>query len=319
MKKVVVLLSTLLLLGAGFVMAQQKPMEIPLYTGKIPNDTPGADEEKADPSKDGIPRVSKVRKPTLTIYLAPKEKATGTAIVVCPGGGYSFLASGHEGVDVAKKFNEMGITAVVLKYRLPDATISPDPSIAPLQDAQQAIRVVRQRAKEWNIHPGKVGIIGFSAGGHLASTAGTHFQKKLIDNPEKASVRPDFMILVYPVISSNPAISHKGSFEKLLGKEPSAEKMTEYSSEFQVSDETPPTFLVHASDDQVVKSENSIVFYQALLKNNVAAEMHIYEKGGHGFGLNNKTTKDVWMDRCKNWLDANGWLKKNEGQQANSK
>lgn len=303
-------LALLVIFQMHYATAQTKPMELELYPNKnIPNAIPGPDEEKSETS-DGILRISNIRKPTLTVFLPAAGKANGTAIVICPGGGYGIVAAGHEGYDVAKKFNEMGIAAFVLKYRLPNPKNQPDPSIAPLQDAQQAILTVRTNAKKWNINPGRIGIMGFSAGGHLASTAGTHYNKVLVDDPEKTSVRPDFMILIYPVISANTSIGHAGSFKSLLGDNPDPEKLNSYSNESQVNENTPPTFLVHASDDKGVHPDNSIVFYQALIKNNVPAEMHIYQKGGHGFGMINPTTKDAWMDRCKNWLDQNGWLKK---------
>ena len=181
--------------------------------------------------------------------------------------------------------------------------------VGPLQDAQQAIRIVRQRASEWNVKPNRIGVMGFSAGGHLASTAGTHFNNAVIENPGNVSLRPDFLILIYPVISFQDSIAHIGSRDQLIGSKPTAEKIKFYSNELQVTKNTPPTFLVHASDDKGVKSENSIVFYQNLIKNKVPAEMHLYQGGGHGFGLNNKTTKDLWMDRCEAWLSMNGWLK----------
>lgn len=288
---------------------QSKPMEMSLYPGnKIPGNIPGPDEEKSE-ANGGILRVSKIKTPTLTAYLPPADKANGTAVVICPGGGYSIVAIDHEGFKVAEKFNEMGVAAFVLKYRIPDKKNQTDPSIAPLQDAQQAILTVRTNAKKWNIDPARIGIMGFSAGGHLASTAGTHFEHSLIDNPDNISVRPDFMILIYPVISTDVAITHSGSFKNLLGANASAEQLKLYSNEKQVSNKTPPTFLVHASDDGGVSPNNSIVFYQALLKNKIPAELHIYQNGGHGFGMHNATTKDEWMERCKNWLDKNGWLK----------
>ncbi|QNF33433.1 alpha/beta hydrolase [Adhaeribacter swui] len=302
MKKIAILLLALTSFNLHSVFAQTKPAEFPLYEGKIPNENPGPNEEKSE--TDGILRISKVRKPTLTAYLPAKDKATGAAVVICPGGGYSILAAAHEGVDIARKFNEQGIAAFVVKYRLPSAKTSTNPEIAPLQDAQQAIRVVRKRAAEWQVDPQRIGIIGFSAGGHLASTAGTHFQKAVIPNPDNISVRPDFMILVYPVISSQPGVAHTGSFENLLGKNASPEKLKEYSNEQQVTAQTPPTFLVHASDDKVVPPNNSILFYQALQQQNIPAEMHIYPKGGHGFGLKNPTTPDYWFDRCLNWMIA---------------
>ncbi|MFT4017526.1 MAG: alpha/beta hydrolase [Agriterribacter sp.] len=285
-------------------------MEITLYpNNKIPNSIPGPDEEKSVTS-DNILRISNISRPTLTVFLPDAAKANGTAVIICPGGGYGIVAASHEGYDVAKKFNEMGVAAFVLKYRMPNKKNQPAPSIAPLQDAQQAIITVRKNAAKWNINPQRIGIIGFSAGGHLASTAGTHFSKVLVDDAGNISARPDFMLLIYPVISADIAITHAGSYKNLLGENPSKEELDLYSNEKQVTDRTPPTFLVHASDDNGVSPNNSIVFYQALIKNKVPAELHIYERGGHGFGMYNKTTKEEWMDRAKNWMESNGWLKK---------
>jgi hypothetical protein len=241
MKKISLLFIAAYTLCCNNITAQQLPPEIPLYPNEIPNNIPGENKEKS--VSDGILRISNVRIPTLRVFLPPKEKANGTAVVICPGGGYRIVAIGHEGYDVAKKFNEAGVAAVVLKYRLPDSAISPQPEIAPLQDAQQAILTVRQNAQKWNIDPNRVGIMGFSAGGHLASTAGTHFKKILVGYSGNLSARPDFMILGYPVISADTSISHRGSFNNLLGKNPSAEKLKEYSNELQVTPETPPHFL----------------------------------------------------------------------------
>jgi acetyl esterase/lipase len=170
--------------------------------------------------------------------------------------------------------------------------------------------MVRENAAKWNINPNQVGVMGFSAGGHLASTIGIHFKKVLIPNPNNTSVRPDFMILVYPVISFTKAIGHQGSKNNLIGKNASDEKISAYSNEMQVTEQTPPTLLFHASDDGAVSPLNSIEFYQALLKNKVTAELHLYQSGGHGFGLYMKNSKELWMERCKNWLYLNGWLKK---------
>jgi acetyl esterase/lipase len=298
------------LITTSIISAQSKNMELPLYgNNTIPNNLPVIDEEKSETS-GGILRISNITRPTLMIFLPPAVKANGTAVVICPGGGYGIVAAGHEGYDVAKKFNEIGVAAFVLKYRMPNPQNQQDPSIAPLQDAQQAIIMVRSNAQKWHVNPSRIGILGFSAGGHLASTAGTHFDNILVDDPGNISVRPDFMMLIYPVISSDTAIMHAGSFKSLLGENASSEKMAEYSNEKKINAHTPPTFLVHASDDNGVSANNSIVFYQALIKNKVPAELHIYEKGGHGFGMHNPTTKEEWMDRCKNWLESNGWLKK---------
>ena len=289
----------------GFTMTNAQQV-IPLYEGAIPNSKEVKDEEKSETS-DHILIISKISRPTLSIFLAPKEKANGTAVIVFPGGGYWVNAAGHEGIDVAKKMNEWGVTAFVLKYRIPDDHTMQDKEIGPLQDAQRAILSVREHAKEWNIDPGKIGIMGFSAGGHLASTAGTHFNKNVIDNPKHTSLRPDFMILVYPVISFRDSLGHIGSRDQLIGKNPSAEKIHEYSNEEQVTDQTPPSFLVHAADDDAVKVENSIRFFEALQEHKIQSELHIFPKGGHGFGMNNPTTPDQWMDRLHEWLRANHW------------
>ncbi len=280
---------------------------IPLYSGTIPNSKPTPNKEKTE-QRDGMIIVSRISVPTLTIFQPTEVKANGTAVIVCPGGGYWVNASGHEGKDVAEAFNEIGVTVFVLKYRIPNDTTMKVKEIGPLQDAQQAIKIVRERAKEWNVNPNRIGIMGFSAGGHLASTAGTHFKTSSIPNDKNINLRPDFMILIYPAISFRHDVGHMGSRDQLLGKQPAREKVQLYSNELQVTKQTPPTFLVHASDDDAVKSENSIVFYQALRKNKVLAEMHIYQKGGHGFGMINKTTDERWMDRCTNWLKSNGWL-----------
>jgi len=300
--------SYLLILFTSMTLFSFGQKTIPLYEGQIPNSKPSTDKEKTS-FRDGITVVDQISKPTLGIYLPSEKSATGAAVIIYPGGGYWINAIAHEGTDVAKKLNDMGIAAFVLKYRIPSDETMVNREIGPLQDAQQAILTVRQHAQEWKIDPKRIGIMGFSAGGHLASTAGTHYASPVIDNPTQTSLRPDFMILVYPVISFQDSICHKGSREQLVGKTPSKEKIDWYSNELQVTADTPPTFLVHASDDDVVKPENSVVFYEHLIRHNVPAELHIYQKGGHGFGLVNKTTADVWLDRCKAWLSANGWLK----------
>jgi acetyl esterase/lipase len=280
---------------------------LPLYADSIPNSKPVPDEEKSD--TDRIVRITKVSRPTLTVYLPPKEKATGTGIIVIPGGGYQMVAASHEGSDVAKKFNEMGVAAFVLKYRLPDDRTMVNKEIGPIQDAQRAIQLVREKAKDWGVDKDRVGIIGFSAGGHLASTAGTHFNHAYIKVSKRTNLRPDFMILVYPVISFADSIAHIGSRDNLLGKNPSPEKIREYSNELQVTKKTPPTFLVHAEDDSTVKVQNMLLFATALQKNKVPFDFYLYDKGGHGFGLNNPTSEVKWMDLVQEWMNKNGWLK----------
>jgi acetyl esterase/lipase len=281
------------------VSANPSPAQvsIPLYD-TVPNSRPSVNNEKSE-TTGGILRISNVSIPSLTMYRPAVSAAKATAVIICPGGGYGILAAGHEGSDIAKVFNEWGIVAFVLKYRLPDDAIMIDKMIGPLQDAQRAIQMVRQNARQWNIDPDKIGIMGFSAGGHLASTASTHFNKAVIDNPRNISLRPDFSILIYPVISFTDSLTHKGSRNNLIGKDISAEKIKEYSNELQVNAKTPPAFLVHAKDDGGVK------YYEALLKNKVPAELRLYEHGGHGFGLNNTTTTDKWMERLKTWLKTN--------------
>jgi acetyl esterase/lipase len=290
------------------VQAQQA---IPLYGDIIPNSRPVNDQEKSETSTDIHHRISVtlVSRPTLAIFLPPKAKANGTAVIVCPGGSYSHLAMSHEGFDIAKKLNEMGVAAFVLKYRLPSDVTMVDKEIGPLQDAQRAIQLVRQNAATWHVDTARVGIMGFSAGGHLASTAGTHFMKPVIDNPNQLSLKPDFMILIYPVISFDDSIGHRGSRDNLIGRNPSSEKIREYSNEQQVDAHTPPAFLVHAEDDRTVPVVNSLYFYEALQRNKVPSELHIYPKGGHGFGMDNPTTKDRWMERLQNWLGSQGWLR----------
>jgi acetyl esterase/lipase len=280
----------------------QSVSEIPLYSGTIPGSKQSTIKEQIIFANGGV-RISNVIAPILTKFLPAKPN--GTSVIICPGGGYGRLAIDHEGVDVAKAFNQIGVTAFVLKYRLPNDTIMVDKTTGPLQDAQQAIRTVRKQAAAWGLNPDKIGIMGFSAGGHLAATAATHFS--LIADPamiDSGSVRPDFAILMYAVISFDDSIAHKGSKSNLVGKNPSPELVKLYSNELQVTKNTPPTFLVHAGDDATVPVENSIRYYQACIKNKVLAEMHIYPKGGHGFGLNNKSTSDKWFDRLINWMNT---------------
>lgn len=281
----------------------------PLYPDMIPNSKIDIDREITQIRDAKRISISKISRPALTVFI-PSKNVNGTAIIVCPGGGYVNNAAGHEGYEVAKALNEWGVTAFVLKYRIPNDSTMVNKEVGPLQDAQRAFQVVRLRAKDWNIDPNRVGIMGFSAGGHLASTAGTHFTKAVIDNKDNISLRPDFMVLLYPVISFSDSIAHIGSRNQLIGKTPPVEKINEYSNELRVTPQTPPAFIVHAGDDNGVKVQNSINFYLALHKNNIPAEMHIYPKGGHGFGMDNTTTNDKWMDRLKNWLEINGWLKK---------
>ncbi|WP_276374192.1 alpha/beta hydrolase [Chryseolinea sp. H1M3-3] len=296
----------LILLLMNTIFAQDT---FPLYKDKIPNSKSTANEEKTE-ERNGMTIVSKISVPTIRYYPASEKTSTGAAVIIFPGGGYSINAVRHEGYDIAKRFNEVGITAFVVKYRIPEDETMVEKEIGPLQDAQQAIKMVRENAAAYKIDPQRIGVMGFSAGGHLASTIGTHYSELKIENPKNTILRPDFMILIYPVISFQDDIGHRGSRDRLLGKNPTKEKIDFYSNELQITNETPPTFLVHASDDSAVLSINSVRFYENLLKHKVPAELHIYQAGQHGFGLNNKTTKDDWFQRCINWMESNGWLTK---------
>jgi acetyl esterase/lipase len=247
--------------------------------------------------------------PTLTAFPAPKETATGAAIVICPGGGYRNLSDVKEGSDVAKWLNTIGISAFVLKYRLGMRYHQPNQ----LLDAARALRTVRARAKEWNLDEKRIGILGFSAGGHLASTLGTHFdagRADAKDEIERVSSRPDLMVLVYPVITMGE-FAHKGSKMNLLGENPGEDLFKLYSNQLQVTKETPPTFLVHTMTDATVPVENSLLFLSALRKAGVPFEFHLYEQGSHGFGLAPANPiLASWAARCADWLGIHGFAKK---------
>ena len=291
------------ILLAGSLKGQET---ISLYEGAIPNSIPYNMREVTMNWNGQFGGYNSISKPTLEIYLPVSEQANGSAVVICPGGGYGMESYRLEGLNIARTFINHGTAAFILKYRLPSDSIMPDKSIGPLQDAQQAIKKVRQQCKTWNVDPNKIGIMGFSAGGHLASTAGTHFDSCLVTNTEHISIRPDFMILVYPVISMTDKLTHAGSRRNLLGENPSAEKISFFSNELQVTDQTPSTYLTHTGDDTVVDVDNSIVFYEALRYHKVAAEMHLYPKGDHGFVLSLPT--EEWMSPLFLWMKSNRWI-----------
>jgi len=290
---------------SSLLMAQQ---EFSIYEGPVPNALPCNKEEVVSKNATGKIVIANVTSPTITVFNPVKQDVNKTAIIVCPGGGYARLASGHEGNEVAEAFNKIGVTVFVLKYRLPFDSCMTNKEIVPLQDLQQTIKLVRDRAAGFDINPAMLGVIGFSAGGHLVSTGITKFSESYIENTSNTSLRPDFAILGYPVISMDSAICHKGSRDNLLGKKAAAAKLNFFSSDMQVTAQTPPTFLVHASDDKSVPVENSIRFYQALIKNKVNAELHIYQNGGHGFGLHNATTSDAWFERATTWMRVNKFI-----------
>jgi acetyl esterase/lipase len=268
-------------------------MKINLWPdGSIPQSIQNNIQEQVE-STD-IVRISKVQVPQLEVYIPNKKGATGQAVIICPGGGYARLAYDWEGTDIAKLFNAHGIAAFVLKYRLPDSLSSNHPDQVPLLDAKQAMQIVRTRAAEWNINPKKIGIMGFSAGGHLAATLSTHFDQ---------ISKPDFSILIYPVITMDKNIAHMGSRNNLIGTHPTEALIKLYSNELHISAQTPPTFILHATDDNAVPVENSLNYYQGLKKNGVPAEMHIFPSGGHGFALAlGKGALEKWPELLFNWM-----------------
>lgn len=287
--------------------AQTKNEIIPLWK-KIPDEIKTPDYKENESITDGkVQSTSLVTIPTLSIFLPKESKPNQAAVLIFPGGGYQHLAIDKEGTKVAEWFNSLGIVGIVVKYRLPNDKIMKNKNIGPLQDAQEAVRYVRQNAAKYNIDPNKIGIMGFSAGGHLASTLATHYDEKTYEPTSKISARPDFALLIYPVISMQNDITHKGSQESLLGKNASQDLIDSFSNEKRITAQTPPTFLVHATDDTVVLPENSINYYLALKKNAVKAELHIYEKGGHGFGLGVQDTSKFWTRDCEEWLKVNGY------------
>jgi acetyl esterase/lipase len=262
----------------------------------------GAPDAKGDKDSD---------KPNLTVYLPPNDKANGTAIIVCPGGAYGHLSLDKEGRAVAQWLNSLGVTAFVLDYRHAGKGYHYP---APLEDAQRAIRLVRAGAATWKINPARIGMMGFSAGGHLASTVGTHFDagnRQAEDAVDRASCRPDFLVLCYPVILLNSPYTHQSSQKNLLGDNPDPELVQSLSNDTQVTADTPPTFLFCTNADTTVPAENSVQFYLALRKAKVPAELHIYQQGAHGVGLApNDPVLSTWKDRLADWLKVRGLLKK---------
>jgi len=292
-----------LFVSGSLLLSAQKT--IPLYSSVIPNSIPYAMKEMIIEEKPGVFHgYRNISVPSLAVYLPDQKIATGAAVIICPGGGYGMESYRREGTKIAEAFILKGIAAFVLKYRLPSDSIMKDKTIGPLQDAQQAIKTVHQRAKEWNLDSRKIGIMGFSAGGHLASTAGTHFDKSYIPNTENISLRPDFMILIYPVISMGDELTHRGSRKNLLGNDPTTDQQRFFSNELHVTGDTPPTWLTHAGDDTVVPVENSIRFYKELISHKIPSEMHLYPSGNHGFVLSQPT--DEWMAPLFSWMKKSG-------------
>lgn len=297
------LMLTLFLGITGFLQAQNEV--VPLWSKQIPGAINSNEYKEVEDIKNGaVEFYSKVTTPTLTVFLP--EKPNGTAVVICPGGGYTNLYVEGEGYKVAKWFNSIGIAAFVLKYRLPSDEIMKDKTIGPLQDAQESIRFIRRNASKWGINTQKVGVIGFSAGGHLASTLSTHYNDEVYKVTDSISARPDFSILIYPVISMEEKITHKGSRNRLLGTSPSEALIDKYSNEKQIDSLTPPTFIIHAIDDKSVPVENSIHYFLALKEKGVPSEIHLYQNGKHGFGLGREgTSSKNWTKQCEEWLRIN--------------
>ena len=285
---------------------------IKLWPNGIPNSKPVPSYYKAQIDSNQYWTWEKdISDPTLGYYPAPANKSCGTAVIICPGGGYSVLAIIHEGSKIAKWLNTLGITAFVLKYRLPDTAIMINKTIGPLQDAQRAMRIVRSNAKQWKINPHRIGIMGFSAGGHVASTLSTHYNQKVYKVKDSVSARPDFSLLIYPVISMRKSITHMGSRINLLGRHPSQALVRLYSNELQVNKNTPPAFLSQSMDDNVVPVQNSIDYALALHKYKIPVELHLYERGGHGYGMgrNPHETQSTWPEACAKWLQMHGLIK----------
>lgn len=305
MKKLLCLLPMLVMATIGF--GQIEPINRYLYEGEVPYMK--ASNQSEEVQVNDITVIRTVQDPMIQVFLPAKRNSTGQAVIICPGGGYGVLAYDWEGLDIAKWLNSHGIVGIVLKYRLPSANSQTEPHLVPLHDAQRAMRLVRSNAEQWNINPDQIGIMGFSAGGHLASSLATHFDggKSNADDPvERISCRPDFAILAYPVISFDPSFTHLGSRNNLIGQNPDPKWVEYFSNEKQVTAETPPTFLFHSQDDKTVPLNHSIRFLEALTANGVPAEMHVYPTGGHGFSLsvNIEGTQKGWMDTAVAWLQS---------------
>lgn len=298
-------LRNLLLILVFFLYAQLvigQSISIPLYEGNIPNakKVPEGFVEQTD--ADG--RVTDVTTPVLIPFFPKKVTANGTAILIFPGGGYRLLSL-DACKEIGRALSEEGITAFIVKYRLPNDTIMEDKSIGPLQDAQAAIRLVRKKAAQWGINPRRIGTMGLSAGGHVVSMEGTQQNRIVINNEDKINLRPDFMVLLYPVIIYDPAIPR--TREKLIGKDPTPALLNLYSTDKHVTSATPPTFLVHAIDDDVIPVKNTLSFFNSLLTSGVKAQMLILQSGGHGFGISDLNSSDNWFRLLKSWIIENGF------------
>lgn len=288
------------------------PEPIALYSGSIPNSRPATDEERLRDPAEPYAFYLNISRPQIYAYPLGDAPNSRAAIVILPGGSYRGVSLVKEGFEVAEQLNAFGIAAFVVKYRTPSDAHMLDKKIGPLQDAQQALKLVRERAREWNVDPARVGLMGFSAGGHLAAMASTRFARPVLPGATAEQVRPDFLILAYPVISFEDAITHRVSREMLLGSVTTRELIEKYSIERHVTAQTPPTFLMHAADDRSVPVANSLRFFEALQAAKVPSQLIVYPAGGHGFGLKNTTTPDRWIERIRDWLLSSGYLRSSE-------
>jgi acetyl esterase/lipase len=272
---------------------------LPLYD-IIPNDQ-GKQNIESEKIEGSILIVRNVSVPTYQYFRVKNDNIKRPCVIICPGGGYGILAASHEGTDVAQYFNSIGINAIVLKYRLPNDYNQLDKSIAPLQDVQQVFYLARLNGDKWGIDKTKIGVMGFSAGGHLAATMSSHYNDVKIINEEKINLRPNFQILIYPVITFKD-FGHQGSTEQLIGKNASVEVVNYFSNELQVDQNTPPAFMVHAKDDEAVPVKNTLEYEKALKLQDIPVEVVLFEKGGHGFGMNNSNSDKQWPPSLKDWF-----------------
>lgn len=284
------------------IISYSQDIKMPVYEKVIPNSKQSNVVEELDKEYSGA--LKGITVPEITVYFPTNNYTTKQAVLICPGGGYYIESLELEGRDIARYLSTIGVTAIVLKYRLPSDETCIDKHLVPLMDVKRAMRIVRSKAKEWNINPEKIGIMGFSAGGHLASTLGTKYDYgdyKSADIIEHQSCKPNFMILIYPVVTFNSKYTHTGSRRMLLGDSPSPELIEYFSNELHINSNTPPTFIAVANNDDLVA--NSLIFYEALLNNKIPSELHIYSEGGHGFGLAaNNDHVNYWTQNLKLWL-----------------
>lgn len=308
MYKRFLLILMILFLAAGSINFVEAQKVIYLYDS-IPNSKVNKNyKEKMVINRYGSRSFSKVSNPSISVFFPDKMNNKHIAMLLIPGGGYSSLAYDWEGPGIGDVLVKWGITAIVLKYRLPSDSIMIDKSIGPLQDAQRAIQLTRDSAQKWHIDPAKIGVMGFSAGGHLAAMSSVYFNEPVISNTHNISLRPDFSVLIYPVISGDSTIVSWGSRKAAIGDHPTPELINKFSVEMHVTDKTPPTFIAVAVDDKTVNPENSIWYFQSLLKNKIAAELHVYQSGGHGFTIKRHAESDEWLQNLKYWLQQNHFL-----------